>query len=413
MNRLTRRRLLQGGMASLVAAPFLNTMSRSARAADLGGAKRLLVFFKPNGTIHNYWRPTRSGDDFSFGEECVLSSLAPYKEDLLFLDGIDFLEGQNHDGGMAAMLTASGGISIDQHIANSIGHTSPFPSLELGVQSGLIGGQTTTRMCYKDGVFVTPNDDPVNAYQRIFGELGDEVKLARRRSVLDVSRSELADLRSRLGSGQRGKLEYHLDSLEQLERSLQFDLTCDEPREPEAMGINQNDNFPALTRQQIDLAVQVLACGATNVVSLQLSYTLGETVFRWLDQTDGHHTLSHMDDHQVEGVDSFMTCERWYAEQFAYLLSRLADYPDPETGGSMLDSTLVLWPSEIGDGRQHLCEDVPWIIGGNAGGFFTSGQYLSLGGVTHDRVLTTISNAFGLSDTSFGKGTDGPISDLS
>ena len=55
MNRLTRRCLLQGGLASLVAAPFLNTLSRSARAADLGGAKRLLVFFKPNGTIHNYW----------------------------------------------------------------------------------------------------------------------------------------------------------------------------------------------------------------------------------------------------------------------------------------------------------------------------------------------------------------------
>jgi len=75
----------------------------------------------------------------------------------------------------------------------------------------------------------------------------------------------------------------------------------------------------------------------------------------------------------------------------------------------MLDTTLVLWAKELGDGRAHTCVDVPWILAGNAGGFFRTGRYLSLGGATHDQVLTSVCNAFGLENETFGNGTAGPL----
>ncbi len=148
------------------------------------------------------------------------------------------------------------------------------------------------------------------------------------------------------------------------------------------------------------------------MVSVQLSHTVSTTAFTWIGETDQHHTLSHMDDGNTSGVASFVACERWFAAQLAYVLEQLQAMEDPETGAPMLDTTLVLWAKELGDGRMHTCTDVPWVIAGNAGGFFTTGRYLSLGGATHDGVLTSICNAFGLADQSFGAGTAGPLEDL-
>ena len=197
--------------------------------------------------------------------------------------------------------------------------------------------------------------------------------------------------------------------LDAVERALSGESTCDSPTGFAYYDPMSNDNFPLVAQHQIDLAVQALACGMTNVVTLQLSHTVGPTVFSWLGQTDGHHSLSHSADTDPTNVANFVACERWYAEQFAYLLDQLSLAPDPETGGSMLDSTLVFWAQELGDGRLHTCEAVPWVLAGSGGGFFSPGRYLDLGGATHDAVLTSIAHAFGLELPSYGVGTAGPL----
>ena len=94
------------------------------------------------------------------------------------------------------------------------------------------------------------------------------------------------------------------------------------------------------------------------------------------------------------------------------LLDQLKAQIDPETGGSMLDSTVVLWAKELGDGREHVCTDVPWVLAGNAGGFFNTGRYLSLGDVPHDQVLTSICHAFGMEEAGFGAYANGPLEAL-
>ena len=409
MPSFSRRRLLAGGASGVLAAPFVRLLNRPARADEDARASRLLVFFTPNGTIHDHWRPTGSGASFSFPAGSMLEALTPHRDQLLVLDGMDFCTGNNHEGGMAAMLTAGGDTSIDQTVADHIGGSTRFASLELGAQTSLWGGGVQTRMAYRDGAYVTPDDSPHNVFDRMFGAVGDPVLSERRQRLLDLNRGEIASLRSRLGVAERHLLDAHLEGLDAVERALSGESTCDSPTGFAYYDPMSNDNFPLVAQHQIDLAVQALACGMTNVVTLQLSHTVGPTVFSWLGQTDGHHSLSHSADTDPTNVANFVACERWYAEQFAYLLDQLSLAPDPETGGSMLDSTLVFWAQELGDGRLHTCEAVPWVLAGSGGGFFSPGRYLDLGGATHDAVLTSIAHAFGLELPSYGVGTAGPL----
>lgn len=406
---LNRRRFVRYSAASLLAAPFCRMLTRPARAGvQTGSAKRLLIFFTPNGTVHDHWRPSGGELDFSLADSPILSPLAPYREELLVLDGIDFEGVSNHEGGMAAMLTAGGPDSIDQHIAAAIGGSSRFQSLELSALTSAWGGSSQTRMSYQGGSIVTPDDNPRNVWSRMFGDLGDETLLDRRLSVLDIANAELADLRSRLGAAEQIRLEQHLDGLRAVERSLSGGGTCESPDAPGDFSYVDNDAFPDLAAAQIQLAVQALACGVTNVASVQLSHTVSPTVFTWLGMGESHHTLSHYADSDTSGVGNFVACEKWFAERFAELLDALLVHTDPETGAPLLDDTVVLWVKELGDPRMHVCTDVPWIIAGG-GGFFTTGRYLSLGGTYHDGVLTSICNAFGLDDTRFGSGSTGPL----
>jgi hypothetical protein len=406
---VNRRTLLRGGAAALLAAPFLRLLERPARAAELGTATRFLVLHSPNGTIPARWRPSGNGAGYAFGAGSILAPLAGLEPELLVLDGMDFNTGDNHEGGMAAMLTAGGDTSIDQVVADQIGGATRFRSLELSAQTSAWGGSTQTRMVYRNGAFVTPDDDPLHAWTRLFGDLGDDRLLARRRSVLDLASGELTTLRDRLGAEERLRLEQHLEALRSVERSLQGGGTCESPVSPGSMSAQDNDRFPDVTRAQLDLAVQALACGATNVCSVQLSHTVSPVVFTWLGQSEGHHGLSHADDGNTAGVDAFVACEQWYAEQFRYLVESLAGLPDPATGAPMLDSTVVLWAKEMGDSRAHVCRGVPWVLAGSGNGFFRPGRLVNLDGATHDGVLTSIANAFGVDVERFGIGTAGPV----
>ena len=411
---MRRRSFLAGLGASLLASPFCSLLSGEARAGAVP-ARRLLIFFSPNGTIHEHWRPSGGEEDYSFPSGSILEPLTHLREHLLVLGGLDFHNGNNHEGGMAAMLTNGGGQntptqgkSIDQFIAAQLGGDTRFPSLELGVQTSAWGGNSQTRMCYAGpGTYVTPDDNPQNVWSRMFeGLVGDasaaQLLRERRMSVLDLARQELQELHNRVGVEERLKLQAHMESLFSLEQSLGEVATCDVTDAPMGSGIYANENFPTLGTAQMDLAVTALACGMTNIATVQFSHTVGPTVFSWLGISEGHHSLSHAGDQDTTGVANFVATERWYAEQFAYLVEKMLATPDPETGGSLLDSTVVLWAKELGDGRLHTCEGVPFVIAGNGGGAFRTGRYVDCGGQYHSRLLVSICQAMGLTNETFG-----------
>jgi hypothetical protein len=402
--------------AMMLAAPFYRALTRPARAAQPPAQpSRFIVFFSPNGTIHSHWRPQGETTAFTFAAGSILEPLSAYRNDLVILDELNFYGVSNHDGGMGSMLTnGSGaetlGASIDQVIAKKIAGDTKFPSIELGVQTSSWGGGVSTRMSYSGaGQFVTPDDDPRNTFNRLFGDMvGGAEALARlrrrRKSILDNVSGELSQLHSRLGVDERVKMEAHLTSLRSLEKALETDpsASCTVPTQPDRLAMYQNDNFPKQAKYQIDLAVRALACGLTRVTSIQLSHTVGDRVYSWIGVADGHHSLSHADDSNTSKVADFVKAERWNAEQFAYLLGQLKATPDPDGGGSLLDTSIVLWAKEMGDGRMHTCESVPWVLAGKGNGTLQTGRYLKLGGQNHAKVLVSLCQRYGLTNQTFG-----------
>ncbi len=409
---VSRRGFTAGLGAALLAAPFVGllTRSRRARAATGATARRLVVFFSPNGTVPARWRPAGTETAWSFPAGSILEPLASHRQRLIVIDGLQFVGATNHEGGMAAMLTGSGaagdpsrGMSVDQYVAAAIGGGTRLRSLELGVATSAWGGSVQTRMSYSGpGQYAPPDDSPRGVYSRLYGDAapgGTDLALARRQSVLDAVKGDLADLRGRLGGEEQRKLDQHLTSLRELERGLGGG-TCDGGTPVADLPIWANDSFPAIGRAQTDLLVAALACGATRVASIQWAHTVAPQVFTWLGHSEGHHALSHMDDGNAAGVAAFVQAERWFATQFGLLLDKLAAAPDPDGGGSLLDTTLVVWAKEMGDARAHVCTDVPFVLAG--GGAFAPGRYLRTGGAPHARLLVSICHALGLANPTFG-----------
>ncbi|MEL6177995.1 MAG: DUF1552 domain-containing protein [Myxococcota bacterium] len=420
---ISRRQFVAGLGAGLLAAPFCQLLNSRTAYAN-GVAKRLLIYFSPNGTIHRHWRPSGSGTNFTFPTGSILEPLSAHKDDLIVIEGLDFFTGNNHEGGMAAMLTNRGssstetrGMSLDQFVASRLGGNDRFASLEFGVLTDIWGGGQQTRMSYSGAdQIVHPDADPWRAFGRMFGDLtGDDLALARRKErrlkVIDTARGELGDLYRRLGREEKIKLEAHIEALRQVEQSFDADLSCNVPTAPEQLNKDANDNVPAIARAQIDLAVTALACGMTHVASVQLSHTVSPVVFSWAGNSEGHHSLSHSDDGNTHGVQQFVDAERWCAEQFGYLLDRMKAMPNPDGDGSLLDSTVVLWAKEMGDCRAHVCTDVPFVL---AGGGFRPGRYINGGGQSHSTLLVSICNALGIDNQTFGDPTTatGGLSEL-
>jgi hypothetical protein len=424
---ISRRKFLGGAGVALLASPFCNVFNGTAHAQTMGGPKRLMVFFSPNGIVPQMWRPQVDGSNFSFLADQSLAPLTAHKQDLIILDGLNFVTGNNHEGGMAAMLTngtgaSTNGMSIDQVVANHIGGQSRFKSLEFGVLTDPWGASIQTRMSYSGpGQLVHPNADPRSMYRRMFGDVSqDEQALEnirlRRRSVLDLVNNDLRDLQSRLGSVERIKLEQHLDAIRTVERGLFPENAgdCDTPTAPGAMDKDNYASVPQLMRSQIDLAVTALACDMTKVSSIQLSHEVSPVVFSWVGNTHGHHSLSHTADNDTQNLAQLLAAEQWCAGEYSYLIDRLKATPNPEGDGTLFDDTLCIWVKALGDSRAHVCQSVPFVIAGSAGGRFATNRYLDFEGAPHSKLLVSIAQSFGMDLNVFGDPVagEGPLEGL-
>ena len=417
---ISRRNFVAGLGAGIVASPFVNILNNRAYAQPRQGPRRLMVFFSPDGIVPQLWRPEGNENDFRFPENNLLAPLTPHKDDLLVLEGIDFLTGDNHEGGMAAMLTngngpGTNGMSVDQVIAGHIGADDRFPSMEFGVLTDPWGASIQTRMCYSAaGQYIHPDADPRSVYRRMFGAVSQDAQVLeniglRRRSILDMIVGDLNGLHRRLGQIERVKLERHLDAIRSVERELfpENDAACQTPPAPGRINKDDYAAVPQLLRSQIDLAVTALACEMTKVTTIQLSHTVSPVVFSWAGNTDGHHALSHTPDNDQANLNQLIAADQWCAEQFGYMIDQLQATPNPAGDGSLFDDTLIIWVKELGDSRAHVCRSVPFVMAGSAGGLFRTGRYLQYNGVSHSQLLVSLCQAFGMEINTFGDPTTG------
>jgi hypothetical protein len=450
--KLSRRALLRGAGGIAIGLPFLEIMSSSGRASAQAAPipQRFVVFFSPNGSIRENWTPTGSETDFQLST--ILAPLEPYKQKIVVLDGLvnegaKHGPGDDHMRGMGAMLTSielqpgttqggccepaglAGGISIDQKIANSIGTSTKFKSVEFGVQaksSGTVWGYTA----YSDaGQALPPENNPGAVFSRVFSEIGQDQGtaqrlIAERKSVLDAVSASYSSLSPKLGASDKQKLDQHFAQIRDLEKRLTttngVGANCVKPLSPDpAFDYKSNDQFPAVGKIQMDLLVMALACDLTRVASIQWENSVGGTRFTWLGMDRGHHDMSHDGDDNTDTVDKLTQINVWYSQQLVYLMDAMAKVP--EGTGTMLDHTLILWCNELGRGNVHSHTGMPFMLAGGADAAahaLKMGRFLKFAdgdsGAKSSNLLVSLLNVFGLPDTTFGNPDycTGPLSGL-
>jgi hypothetical protein len=442
MKRFDRRQLLKGGLAATALLPLLDAERVWGQAA--GPPRRLLIFYTPNGTIGSEWRPKGGETTFTFGR--ILAPLEPFRAKVLALGGINMALadsgfGSHHTRGIGGLLTGrpilsgtfesagpptagwAAGISIDQHIAKTLAPPTPFKTLELGVQVN--DAEVRGRISYLGASQpVPPIESPYDAFNRVFAGVAgppapagmptalDRLR-ARRKTVLDLVGEELTAVRGRVGTEDRVKLDAHLTSVRDIERRLAAPATmtpmpggaCKPPALGATMDVKAPANMPAVGRLQMDLAAAALACDLTRVVTLQWTSAESNQTFPWLGITGQHHVISHAGDSDAAAQESLTKINTWYAEQFAYLLGKLAAVP--EGAGTLLDNTAVLWCIEVGKGNNHAHRDLPFLLAGSCGGRLRTGRFVDYmangaSGRPHNDLLISLAQAMGTNDTTFG-----------
>ncbi|HEX6272407.1 MAG TPA: DUF1552 domain-containing protein [Polyangiaceae bacterium] len=453
---MSRRALLSSlGLGATVGplVPLLNASGQEALRP-----KRLLLVFTPDGAAaRDYntvidWKP--QGTETAFTLHAMHAPLEPYKSKLVIPWGLTMTAGgagEAHAYGMAGIWTGAtlhephagadfdGGnghrtgwgsaASIDQLVARGFGANSPYQrsptdamqetayrSVALGVQCG--NPTSLTRMTYTaDKQPIHPETNPRNAFDRLFAgvttggggpTMPDPAAVQTRNeklAVVDLLKNDLSRLRTRVGAEDYAKIDAHLEGLLAIERRISSTTTppppsssCTLPMQPPTSSGNGggNANYPAQIRQMMDITAHMLACDVTRVASLQLSYGFSNVTHTWLGHTSAHHSMSHDGNDrrtQLQQIDT------WYAEQFAYLLSKLDSIN--EGTGTLLDNTLVVWGRELGS-TAHRMERVPLVMAGGARGALTTGRSLSFDRQQHARLLVSIGRLMGLDINSVG-----------
>lgn len=455
MKRINRRAMLKGtiyGGTVAIGLPMLDAMLPRRTAAQAGAApKRVVFWFTANGTRQDIWSPPANMD---LTGHPLHAAMAPFSEKLLFLDGVDQSVaydsiGDGHQTGMACLLTNAeilpgtlfcegscdagnqryvgwgGGQSVDQYLASEIEKdvVTKFKSLELGVQ--VRSSTVWSRMSYTGpDTPVPPREDPNQNFTDFFSELeSDPFALQliqrRRQSVLDAVMEEHAAFQQRLGYEDRQKLDRHLQSIRDLETRLavttNFGEACGQPElELPGGSFEQNDMYPVTGKAQMDMLVMALACDMTRVASLQWSRSVSNVRFNWVSQTlsEGHHGLSHYDDGNANAQADLREINKWYSEQFAYLLGQMDAIQEGDN--TLLDNTVVVWVNELGKGNSHTRRDIPFLLAGSCQGYFRTGRHIDFGGEPHGKLLVSLTHAMGKPVSTFGvpQYSQGPLSEL-
>ncbi len=431
--RLNRREFVRSIGASAAVLPWITNLPSLCWASQSTRKQRLVIVFSPNGVVPDRFWPREEGDNFTIPP--ILEPLAPWKDRMLILRGVcDKIrgDGDNHMRGMGCLLTGielfpgniqggshtpagwASGISIDQEIKNFL-QSRPetrtrFGSLEFGV---LVPDRadTWTRMVYAGpNQPIAPIDDPYQMLQKFYGRQKEQRLV---RTILDDVVEDLRKVQSLVSSEDRQLLEQHMAFVRQMEEQLQAEPEQPAHAVPELEpGVEQeNDRMPQITRMQMELLVHALQCDFARIATFQFTNSVGQARMRWLDINEGHHELSHEPDSNEVAQDKLTRINRWYCEQIAYVVGKLAETPEPGGPGTLLDNTTIIWTNELGKGNSHTLDNIPFVLVGNGFGF-RMGRSLRLPHVPHNRLHLALAHAMGHHITKFGNPDycgDGPL----
>jgi hypothetical protein len=405
---LPRRTILRG-LGAAFALPLLDAMVPAAtltRLTPANPAMRLGFVYTPNGIIQKSWLPAEQGTGFAFTP--TMKSLEPLREKVLVLSNLAQLNGRalgdgagDHARAGATWLTGihpkrtegadiTAGISADQIAAQEFGKVTQLGSLEIGLEEPTLAGNCDTgySCAYTNTVSwrtpTTPNPmeiNPRSVFERLFGD-GDTTDAAARvkhmnedRSILDFIREDISRLQPGLGARDKSKLSEYLDGIRDIERRIQ---KAEEQSATMKLPVMERptsipDEFEEHAKLMSDLMVIAYQTDMTRVVTFMLAREGSNRSYRTIGIADGHHSVTHHQNDPVK-IAKTMKIDELHTRTFAYLVDRMNNTPDGD--GTLLDHSMVLFGSSIGDGNVHTHHDLPLVLVGGASADIKGGRHV-------------------------------------
>jgi hypothetical protein len=436
---LPRRTFLRG-MGAALSLPLLDAMIPAATAATKSAARpvrRLGYVFMPMGCDQTRWTPP--GSDGLLGElSPILASLAPHKEHVTAFTNLELRNAYpgSHATSNAAFLSAAKakhtessdyylGTTADQLAAQQIGRDSQLPSLELSMDMLQTTGQCDNgyacvyqnNLSWSSPTTPLPSEaHPRIVFERLFGEGGGlaerRAALRKRASLLDWVTEDIANLQRTLGPADRAKVSEYLETVREVERRIQQAEanTVENPLPDLDRPIGVPASYTEHAKLMFDLQVLAMQGDITRICSFQLAReTSNRTYFAETGVADPHHPLSHHGN-DPEKIARMAKINAFHVSLFAYYLGRLKATPDGD--GSLLDHSLILYGSGIGNPNVHDHTNLPVLVAGGAAGGMKGGRH-----IRYDRPVPlanlhlTLLDKVGVQIDSFADST-GKINDL-
>lgn len=420
----TRRQLLRQLGVSAAALPFLSGMPHLNAAEPNRKKQRLIFIFSPNGTVPQEFWPEGEGENFSLKR--ILQPLEPFKNKILTLKGLSNKvrgDGDGHMRGMSCLLTGielfpgniqggsdspagwASGISIDQELKNHF-QSRPetktrFGSLELGVAVPHKADPWTRWSYAGPNTPVAPLSSPYEVFEKLYGQVKDREAIG---SVLDEVREDLHRIAKNASNEEKALLDQHTAFVRDMEQDMQAaaaqKLTADPPALEAGVDVD-NDGMPQVAKMQADLLVNAFQNDFARVGNIQFTSSVGSARMKWLGIHENHHGLSHDPDLNADSLEKLTKINIWFAEQIAYLVTKLANTKEPGGEGSLLDNTTLVWTNELGKGNSHSHDNIPFLLLGGGLGLKT-GRALQFANEPHNRLWLTLAHAVGHNIKTFG-----------
>ena len=403
----SRRRFLYGAGAGL-ALPWLDSLpvrseesGKLDRAADLSKPPvRFACLYFSNGVEPEHWWARGHGSSMQLGPG--LKPLGPHREDIVFLRGLfneqSVRNSSAHLGRMPNLLSGAWvsldqndirvGRTMDQVLAQQIGHRTAVPSLALGIEPTELRLEDGLSMIYGSCISwasatrpATKEIYPARAFDLLVGD-GKGRQLDR--SVLDQVLADAQNLKVQLAGRDKQKLDEYLESIRDIENRIERASREErlEGWKPTLARPNivrpDNDlpqNVPEHMRLVLDLIVLAFQMDKTRIATCMLNNDLSQMNFGFLEGVQGslHLDLTHNGrDPTLEAM--YLQTNQFHVEQFVYLLKRLKDID--EGGQSLLDSSLLMFCSNLFDGDKHQADQMPILLAGRGGGSLQTGRVL-------------------------------------
>jgi Protein of unknown function (DUF1552) len=430
--RAIPRRAVLRGIGATVALPLLDGML-PAFASQLSSVNRLSIVFSPNGMNMGTWTPTGEGAGFQISP--TLKPLAPFRDRLLVLSGMDNSIGDARPGeGESAPHERAGGVfltsvhperegragtSMDQVLARELGRETQLASLELGLHANEIVGQCEKgwSCAYMNTLsWRTPTTPlpveyrPRAVFERLFGDSDSTDPAVRRsrmrkdRSLLDSVTEAATRLMRSVGTKDRARLTEYLDGMRDVERRIQ---RAEEQSAREIPAVDRPAGVPATfdehAKLMFDLQVLALQADLTRVITFMLGPEQSNRAYPEIGVPDVHHGLSH---HQgdAEKLSKIAQIDAHHTKTFAYYLEKLQ--ATREGDGSLLDHATILFGCSMSDGNDHLLQNLPIVVAGGGNGRLKSGRHLRFAkGTPISNLYLTLMDMVGVRLDRFGDST--------